>query len=230
MKIITLCGSYKFKDEMAEVAEIMTLAGNCVLTPNELTRDSKDDYSEEEARMIDLMHKEKIRISDAILVVNVGKYIGKSTQNEIEFAKKLGKEILYLTDLMDSGDMPMTSQEIVRRWLASFGKDLAPLTIEERATSRGNHLWHLFSYDLVPHLEGDEARDAFDQEDYTEAICFHDGSCNHIEDASEIEKLYAEDIDDDDGYDIYIVAKDFSWTYVRTHHGDYCGPYFCKLE
>ena len=99
MKVITLCGSCRFKEEMAEVAEIMTLAGNCVLTPNELTRESKDDYTEEEARMIDMMHKEKIRISDAILVVNVGKYIGKSTKSEIEFAEELGKEILYYTDL-----------------------------------------------------------------------------------------------------------------------------------
>lgn len=99
MKVITLCGSYRFKEEMAEVAEIMMLAGNCVLTPNELTRESKDDYTEEEARMIDMMHKEKIRISDAILVVNVGKYIGKSTKSEIEFAEELGKEILYYTDL-----------------------------------------------------------------------------------------------------------------------------------
>ena len=99
MKIITVCGSYRFRREMTEVAEIMTLAGNCVLTPNELTRDSKDDYTEEEARMIDLMHKEKIRISDAILVVNVGGYIGKSTKNEIEFADELGKGILYYTDL-----------------------------------------------------------------------------------------------------------------------------------
>lgn len=99
MKIITVCGSYRFRREMAEVAEILTLAGNCVLTPNELTRDSKDDYTEEEARMIDLMHKEKIRISDAILVVNVGGYVGKSTQSEIEFAEGLGKEIMYYTDL-----------------------------------------------------------------------------------------------------------------------------------
>jgi len=99
MKIIAVCGSYKFRKEMAEVAEIMTLAGNCVLTPNELTRDSKDDYTEEEAQLIDMMHKEKIRLSDAIIVVNVGGYIGKSTQSEIEFAEKLGKEILYYTDL-----------------------------------------------------------------------------------------------------------------------------------
>ncbi len=99
MKIITLCGSYKFKDEMAEVAEIMTLAGNCVLTPNEFTREFKEDYTEEEAQMIDMMHKEKIKLSDAIIVVNVGGYIGKSTQIEIDFAEGLGKEIMYYTDL-----------------------------------------------------------------------------------------------------------------------------------
>ncbi len=99
MKIITVCGSYKFKNEMAEVAEIMTFLGNCVLTPNELTRDSKEDYTEEEARMIDLMHKEKIKLSDAVLVVNVGGYIGKSTQSEIDFAEGLGKEIMYYTNL-----------------------------------------------------------------------------------------------------------------------------------
>ena len=100
MKIITICGSYKFKEVMARVAESMTLAGNCVLMPNELTRRGKEDYTEEEARMIDLMHKEKIRISDAILVVNVGGYIGKSTQSEIEFAKSLGKEVVYYSDFM----------------------------------------------------------------------------------------------------------------------------------
>ena len=99
MKIIAVCGSYKFRKEMAEVAEIMTLAVNCVLTPNELTRGSKDDYTEEEAQLIDMMHKEKIRLSDAIIVVNVGGYVGNSTQSEITFAKKLNKEIMYYTDL-----------------------------------------------------------------------------------------------------------------------------------
>lgn len=103
MKIITLCGSFKFKKEMAEVAELMTLAGNCVLTPTELTRDSKDDYTEEEARMIDLMHKEKIKLSDAVLVVNVGGYIGKSTQSEIDFAEALGKEVVYYSELIKKG-------------------------------------------------------------------------------------------------------------------------------
>ena len=101
MKIITVCGSYKFKKEMVEITEKLALEGNCMLTPIELTKSGKDAYTEEEALMLDKMHKEKIRISDAILVVNIDEYIGNSTKSEIEFAKSLNKEILYFTDLMD---------------------------------------------------------------------------------------------------------------------------------
>ncbi len=97
MKIITVCGSYKFKKEMIEITEEMTLKGNCMLTPNELAKSNKEDYTPEEALMIDKMHKEKIRLSDAILVVNVNNYIGNSTKSEIEFAKSLNKEIIYYT-------------------------------------------------------------------------------------------------------------------------------------
>jgi len=100
MKIITICGSYKFKKQMAEIAEKMTLNRNCVIMPNELTKTSKEDYTKEEILIIDKMHKEKIKISDAILVIDVNGYIGNSTKSEIEYAKSLNKEILYYTDLI----------------------------------------------------------------------------------------------------------------------------------
>lgn len=100
MKIITACGSYKYKRQMSEITEIMTLKGNCMLTPNELTRPNKESYTEDEAKMIDAMHKEKIKISDAILVVDVDGYIGSSNKSEIEFAKRLNKEILYYSELI----------------------------------------------------------------------------------------------------------------------------------
>lgn len=100
MKIITVCGSYKFKKEMLEIAEKMTLNGNCMLMPIDLTKPNKEAYSKDEALMIDKMHKEKIKLSDAILVVNVNGYIGNSTKSEIKFAKLLNKEILYYTDLI----------------------------------------------------------------------------------------------------------------------------------
>ena len=102
MKIITVCGSYKFKDEMIEMTEKLTIMGKCILTPNELTRHGKDAYTKDEALMIDKMHKEKIKLSDAILVVNVNGYIGNSTNSEIEYAKLLNKEVLYYTDLINN--------------------------------------------------------------------------------------------------------------------------------
>ena len=100
MKIITVCGSLKFKQEMIEISEKMELKGNCMLAPIYPTSMNKDDYTDEEVEMLDKMHKEKIKLSDAILVVNVNNYIGSSTKSEIEFAKSLNKEIIYYTDLI----------------------------------------------------------------------------------------------------------------------------------
>ena len=102
MKIITVCGSLKFYKEMMDITEKMELQGNCMLVPiYNPTKPNKDDFTEEEALMLDKMHKERIKLSDAILVVNVNDYIGSSTKSEIEFAKSLNKEIIYYTDIVD---------------------------------------------------------------------------------------------------------------------------------
>lgn len=100
MKIITVCGSLKFKEEIMKVAAQMELKGNVALIPIFPANADKDIYTEEEIVMLGKMHKEKIKLSDAILVVNVNNYIGNSTKSEIEFAKSLNKEILYYTDLI----------------------------------------------------------------------------------------------------------------------------------
>lgn len=100
MKVITVCGSYKFKREMLKITEKMALMGICMLTPIDLSKSSKDDYTEKELQTLGQMHKEKIKLSDAILVMNVNDYIGSSTNDEIEYAKSLNKEILYYTDLI----------------------------------------------------------------------------------------------------------------------------------
>ena len=95
-KIITLCGSIKFKDEFIKVQEKLTLDGNIVLTPNFFNSIKKEDIDEETKKMLDEMHKQKIDMSDEIYVINVGGYIGESTKNEIEYAKARGKRISYL--------------------------------------------------------------------------------------------------------------------------------------
>lgn len=100
MKIITVCGSLKFKEEMIKIAVEMELQGNCVITPIYPTNSDKDIYTDEQIVILNEMHKEKIKLSDAILVVNVNGYIGSSTRSEIEFAKGLNKEIIYYTDFV----------------------------------------------------------------------------------------------------------------------------------
>jgi len=100
MKVITVCGSLRFKQEIMEISEKMELKGNCMLPPIYPTRTNKDDYTEAEVSVLNKIHKEKIKLSDAILVVNVGNYIGSSTKSEIEFAQELNKEIIYYTDLI----------------------------------------------------------------------------------------------------------------------------------
>lgn len=94
-KIITLCGSIKFKSEFLRVQEELTLNGNIVLTPNffsniEIQIDAKMK------KMLDEMHRQKIDMSDEIYVINVDGYIGESTKSEIEYAKLKGKDIYYL--------------------------------------------------------------------------------------------------------------------------------------
>lgn len=99
MKIITLCGSLKFKKEMMMVAEKMALEGKCIITP---VYPVLENYkrTDEQLEKLKEAHFKKIELSDAILVVNVNNYIGDSTKLEIEYAKKLGKEIIYYTDLI----------------------------------------------------------------------------------------------------------------------------------
>ena len=101
MKIITLCGSLKFQKEMMIVAEKMALEGYCILTPVYPVLENMK-ATEEQLIKLKEAHFKRIKLSDAILVVNINNYIGDSTKLEINYAKKLGKEIIYYTDLIEN--------------------------------------------------------------------------------------------------------------------------------
>lgn len=94
-KVITMCGSFKFIPKIMEEAERLSLEGNCVLGMIYTTK-SKESYSDNDYKLLGQMHFQKIEMSDAIFVVNVDGYIGESTRKEIEYAKSLNKEIIYL--------------------------------------------------------------------------------------------------------------------------------------
>ena len=94
-KVITLCGSTKFKKEFEEAVKHLTLENNIVISVG-LFGHSGDEEAWDIKGLLDDMHFEKIKMSDAIYVVNKDGYIGESTSNEIAYAKELGKEIMYL--------------------------------------------------------------------------------------------------------------------------------------
>ena len=121
----------------------------------------------------------------------------------------------------------MSETELMNKWLSVFGKGVDKRILEEHVTSYGNLLWHLFTWGEVNCLQGDEARKAFDELQYDTAIRFYDGYASHIEKLSVINKISAKKVDKDRESDVYIVAEDFSWTYVRTHE-EWLGPYFCR--
>ncbi len=95
MKVITICGSLKFQKEMMIVAEKLVLEGNCVLTPVYPILENLEK-TEEQLEKLKEAHFKRIELSDSVYVINKDNYIGKSTKSEIEYAKKLGKEIIYL--------------------------------------------------------------------------------------------------------------------------------------
>ncbi len=94
MQIITIFGSLKFQKEMMETAQKLAFDGNCVLTPTyPILKDIT--ITDEQMKYLKDEHFKRIELSDAIFVINVNNYIGESTNLEIEYAKKLGKEIIY---------------------------------------------------------------------------------------------------------------------------------------
>ena len=95
MKVITICSSLRFTEEIKVHSERLELEGNCVLNIIFGTK-NKEDYSQKEIQFFQKAHFKKIDISDAILVINKNGYIGESVKNEINYAKNRNKEIIYL--------------------------------------------------------------------------------------------------------------------------------------
>lgn len=96
-KIITLCGSTRFKEQYLEAQKRLTLEGNFVISVGLFGHSGDDEvWTEGTKAMLDDMHKRKIDLADEIFVVNVDGYIGESTRSEIEYAKANGRVVKYL--------------------------------------------------------------------------------------------------------------------------------------
>lgn len=101
-KIVCLCDSTRFMDIWREAGFLEEMKGNIVLTINISLKDADkmlaglpDKEKLHIKARADELHLRKIELADEILVLNVGGYVGNSTQQEIDYARMLGKKIRW---------------------------------------------------------------------------------------------------------------------------------------
>jgi len=99
-RIVCLCGSTRFIEQFATATWVLELEGNIVLGCTLLPLwfcGVRSHFAEvtgtKEQR--DAHHLRKIDLSDEVLVLDIGGYIGESTRNEIAYAEQHGKPVRY---------------------------------------------------------------------------------------------------------------------------------------
>ena len=96
-KVITLCGSTRFKDQFMEAQKRLKLEGNIVISVGLFGHSGDEEvWKPGTKEMLDDMNRAKIDMADEIFVINVGRYIGESTRSEIEYALANEKPVRYL--------------------------------------------------------------------------------------------------------------------------------------
>ena len=106
-KVVTLCGSTRFREQFAQAQKDLTLQGYIVISvglyghagDQEVWENMDEGTLTKTKEMLDDMHKRKIDMADEIFVINVGGYVGDSTKSEIEYATKTGKKVNYLEEV-----------------------------------------------------------------------------------------------------------------------------------
>lgn len=98
MKTFTICGSMRFSEQMKEIAYYLESDKRynilqCTYCTDDITP------TQDEIMQITKAHYKKIDLSDGIYVVNIDGYIGESVQQEIEYTRKCGKEVIFHCDL-----------------------------------------------------------------------------------------------------------------------------------
>ena len=100
--IITLCGSTRFKKEYEEANRLLELNDWIVLTVASYYHRERSEslrrWILKNKKQLDRLHLDKIELSQAIVVIDVEGYVGKSTRAEINHAKSRGKPVYLWSD------------------------------------------------------------------------------------------------------------------------------------
>jgi hypothetical protein len=104
-RIVCLCGSTRFSDAFRDANLRETIAGKIVLTIGcDFKSDDALGLTDADKVRLDELHLRKIDLSDEVLILNVGGYVGESTQRELGYAIEKGKVIRFLESIKGRGE------------------------------------------------------------------------------------------------------------------------------
>ncbi|PHV70694.1 hypothetical protein CS063_09185 [Sporanaerobium hydrogeniformans] len=185
------------------------------------------------------MNNRKWILKEALRINAIENELDKKTQqdkldeiiekiNELDCLEYERQYCIMQQDIKSRGieicDSPVSSTKLKQKWREVF---LSKLNKQEQKKIYINQfLWHGFSYEKINCISKGKARRALINHKKNEVFVFyqHKEAAYIYKNAS---KIKASDFDMDD--DVYVVDKDFQWTYVKTHE-KMCGPYFTKSK
>ena len=176
-----------------------------------------EDEVERETRLKLL---EKVMTAAMDLDVYINEFMYTEKKKEL-----LGRGVVFeLTD----------REPVVKAWDEMFDA-----LVSEEMKANAKHYsdqfrWHLFSFELLDAVKGEEAGTRFEAEEKDELYLFHDYSdtCYRIKGASGLtvnDILSLQEYGKFDCADMYFFDPKRKWCYIVTHETDWCGPYFMKL-
>ena len=152
----------------------------------------------------------------------------KSKKAELDYIRESIKQIeATLTECgiefrkMGKNEYERYRNEWVKRMMPSFADEKR---VRAHCLGEGCYLWHLFSYEHVKAVEGDEALQTFDATKKCKSILL----CNWENKGYVLlhtYKLKAQTLEK--FADVIVTSANFAWTYCKTHEEN-CGPYFYR--
>lgn len=140
----------------------------------------------------------------------------------LEINEKLFSNLNISAEIMTEKEF----MEYKEEWVSHFAPaDADKDRVRELCVTNGGYstyLWHLFSFDLVCAMAGDDAIARYNETPRKECILVShwDNLCYKIDDATALTPEVLEEF-----ADVTLTDVDFSWTYSQTHESDF-GPYF----
>ena len=138
--------------------------------------------------------------------------------------------------LLDRGIIlePVDRAPVVDAWDRQFDSLVSHRAKQAAAHYSDQFRWHLFSFELLPAVQKDPARMAFDDMPKGDMYLFFDYSEEayrlrnaHLLTAADVEAL--REHSPLNLSDMYFFDPVNKWTYIRAHE-DYCGPYFFGVD